>query len=120
MPAIPRDLNRIKQQLAAIQEIHARLTASGIHHWLFGGWAVDFYAGRVTRDHADIDLAVWHSDLEQLGMLLGADGWLREPEDGDGFVVYQREAVRAEFAFLDRDEAGIIYTPVEAGRGDWP
>jgi hypothetical protein len=27
-------------------------------YWLFGGWAVDFHAGRVTRDHADIDLAV--------------------------------------------------------------
>jgi hypothetical protein len=33
------------------------LAEHDIAYWLFGGWAVDFHAGQVTREHGDIDIA---------------------------------------------------------------
>ena len=30
---------------------------------LRGGWAVDLHAGAVTREHDDIDIAVWLDDV---------------------------------------------------------
>ncbi len=41
---------------------------------LCGGWAVDAWLGRVTRDHDDVDIAVFQDDLDALFEHL--DGWL--------------------------------------------
>jgi Aminoglycoside-2''-adenylyltransferase len=30
--------------------------------WLRGGWAMDFFLGRGTRDHHDIDWFAWATD----------------------------------------------------------
>jgi hypothetical protein len=46
------------EQLAALARIHELLDGQGIDYWLFGGWAVDFHAGLVTRAHDDLDIAV--------------------------------------------------------------
>jgi hypothetical protein len=40
---------------------------------LCGGWAVDAWLGRETRDHGDIDISVFESDLPELFEHLG--GW---------------------------------------------
>jgi hypothetical protein len=78
-------------QLAAIQEVHERLEAAGLPYWLFGGWAVDFYAGGATREHFDVDIAVWLDDVPQIRRLLEADGWLHAPEpDEDGGTGFER------------------------------
>ena len=45
-------------QLLSIAAIGDALESAGLDYWLFGGWAVDFHVGRVTRPHGDIDLAV--------------------------------------------------------------
>jgi hypothetical protein len=112
---------RAAAQLQTIGWLHTVLGKQGIDYWLFGGWAVDFHAGRVTRDHEDVDLAVWQSDLDHLRVLLEAHGWIHAPEPGeDGYTGYERGDLRVELAFLARDEAGTIYTPVTNGRGDWP
>jgi Aminoglycoside-2''-adenylyltransferase len=109
------------EQLAALARIHELLEERGIDYWLFGGWAVDFHAGSVTRPHDDLDLAVWLKDHERIAELLGADGWKHAPEPGeDGYTGYERGAVRLELAFLARDETGQMYTPVQKGRGTWP
>jgi aminoglycoside-2''-adenylyltransferase len=47
------------EQLAALARLHEQLERHGIEYWLFGGWAVDFHAGSVTRPHDDLDIAVW-------------------------------------------------------------
>jgi hypothetical protein len=36
-------------QLETIGWLHALFTEHGVDYWLFGGWAVDFHVGRVTR-----------------------------------------------------------------------
>jgi Aminoglycoside-2''-adenylyltransferase len=112
---------RASAQLETIGWLHTLLGEQGIDYWLFGGWAVDFHAGRVTRDHEDVDLAVWQSDLDLVSGLLEAHGWVHAPEPGeDGYTGYERGEVRVELAFLACDEAGTVYTPLRDGQGDWP
>ena len=90
-------------QLAALAGVHELLTRNGIEYWLFGGWAVDFYAGTVTRPHDDVDVAVWLADQERIAALLTREGWAHAPEPGeDGGTGYERQGVRLELTFLVR------------------
>jgi hypothetical protein len=92
----------------------------GIAYWLFGGWAVDFYAGSVTRAHDDVDIAVWLEDLPRIAKLLEEDGWRHAPlDDEDGGTGYERGSVRLELTYLVRDPDGGIFTPLRQGRGEW-
>jgi hypothetical protein len=66
---------------------HQLFSGQDIDYWLFGGWAVDFHAGRVTRAHEDVDVAVWHADLDRIRGLLEARGWVHAPDLGeDGYT----------------------------------
>jgi Aminoglycoside-2''-adenylyltransferase len=107
------------EQLVAIQEVHEGCDNSGIDYWLFGGWAVDFHLGTVTREHADFDVAIWLSDRRTLETFLRGAGW-RQSGAGEGYVEWDRGALHAEIAFLVRDEDGVVFTPVADGRADWP
>ena len=110
-----------EEQLAALARTHALLTEHGLDYWLFGGWAVDFHVGRISRPHDDLDIAVWASDYDRIASLLLADGWDHRPEQGeDGYTSYERDGVRLEVALLARDERGGIYTPLREGRASWP
>jgi hypothetical protein len=110
-----------RDHLVVIADLHERFEPAEIEYWLFGGWAVDFHAGRVTRDHSDIDVAVWQADAARVHSILEADGWRQVLEtDADGYTAYERRGVRVEVAFLARDEDGVVYTPLVDGRGDWP
>ena len=112
---------RAGEQLAALARLHQLLERHGIEYWLFGGWAVDFYAASVTRAHDDLDVAVWLEDHDRIAALLAEDGWKHAPEAGeDGYTGYERGAVRLELAFLARGENGHVYTPLREGRADWP
>src|SRR4051812_38518760 len=71
------------EQLAAIDSLHAALAAAAIDYWLFGGWAVDFWVGRTTRDHNDIDAAVWRRDYDKIRAALLAAGWQHTPLKDD-------------------------------------
>lgn len=107
--------------LEVIESIGAILEQKAIDYWLFGGWAVDFHAGHMTRDHADIDIAIWREDLHTVARLLVRDGWIHARDaEQDGYTTYTRDGVHVDLAFLARDEDGTIYTPLGSGRGDWP
>jgi Aminoglycoside-2''-adenylyltransferase len=112
---------RAATQLQSIGWLQALFAEQGIDYWLFGGWAVDFHVGRVTRDHGDVDVAVWQADLDRIRVLLEAQGRVHAGEPGeDGYTGYERRGIRLELAFLACDEAGTVYTPLLEGRGDWP
>jgi hypothetical protein len=101
-----------------LAQVHELLERHGIEYWLFGGWAVDFHAGSVTRPHDDLDIAVWLKDHSRIAALLAADGWKHAPEEGeDGYTGYERGPVRLELAFLARGEKDQVYTPLREGRG---
>jgi aminoglycoside-2''-adenylyltransferase len=109
------------RQLAALARVVEALDAAAIDYRLFGGWAVDFHAGRVTRIHADIDLAIWHADLTRITGLLEADGWRHAPEpDADGGTGYERDAVRLELTYLVREKDGAVYIPLRGRKAPWP
>jgi hypothetical protein len=87
---------------------------------LFGGWAVDFHAGSVTRPHDDLDMGGL-KDHNRIAALLAEDGWKHTPDkDEDGYTGYERGTVRFELAFLARGENGHVYTPLREGRVAWP
>src|SRR2546428_12391166 len=50
---------RTLAQLDIIREISNALTCARVDHWLFGGWAVDFAVGEMTRQHRDVDFVTW-------------------------------------------------------------
>jgi hypothetical protein len=109
------------EQLAALAQLHKLFERHCIDYWLFGGWAVDFHAGSVTRPHNDIDMAVWLNDHRRIAALLDAAGWQHAPEEGeDSYTGYERRIVRLELAFLARGDHGVTYTPLRAGRAAWP
>jgi len=95
------------------------LEEAAVDYWLFGGWAVDFYAGYVSRAHDDVDLAVWLDDLPHVAALLEADGWRHAAEaDEDGGTGYERDSVRLELTYLARDDDGV-YTPLRSAKPYW-
>jgi Aminoglycoside-2''-adenylyltransferase len=100
--------------------VSSLLEEAGIAYWLFGGWAVDFYAGSVTRAHDDVDLAVWMDDLPRIVELLRGDGWRHAPyADEDGGTGYERGGVRLELTYLVRDADGSVFIPLRRGRAEW-
>ncbi len=104
------------EQLAALASVIEALTDRGIDYWLFGGWAVDFYAGKVTRPHDDVDLAVWLKDHDHVAELLASGGWKHAPHpEEDGGTGYERGAVRLELTFLLRGD-GAVLIAFRAGR----
>lgn len=111
-----------EDQLAALAQIHARFERERIDYWLFGGWAVDFHAGTVTRPHDDLDVAVWLADRDRVDAAFKEDGWNRADAGGEemGYVVYRRGPVALEVAYLVRDPDGTVFTPAGGERGDWP
>lgn len=115
------EFRNVPEQLTALADLHSLLGNHDVAYWLFGGWAVDFHAGRVTREHADIDIAIWQVDSARVANLLEDAEWMHRPQPGeDGYTCYERRGIRLEVAFLARDELGNVYTPVQNGRGEWP
>jgi hypothetical protein len=117
---ISNALRAARQQLSALAQTHELFTRSGIDYWLFGGWAVDFHAGSITRVHDDIDVAVWLDDRDRVARLLKGEGWKYAPEpDEDGGAGYERDGVRLELTFLVPVGGGEVYIPLRAGRVLW-
>lgn len=107
------------RQLSALRRVDDVLGRAGIAYWLFGGWAVDFYAGSITRAHDDLDIAVWLDDLPCIGELLEASGWHHAPSlEDDGGTGYEQGDVRLELTYLVRDGDGI-FIPLLDGRAPW-
>lgn len=116
----PSDLVAARQ-LSALSSVDALLAQAKIAYWLFGGWAVDFHAGRITRPHDDVDIAVWHEDVPRISTLLADDGWAHAPDpDEDGGTGYERDGVRLELTYLVRASDGRIVTPLRGFEAAWP
>jgi dihydrofolate reductase len=108
-------------QLAALTAVDALLGDAGIAYWLFGGWAVDFHAGSITRQHDDIDIAVWLEDVPRIAELLTDAGWIHAPDvDEDGGTGFERADVRLELTYLVRRDDGSIVTPLRNFEAPWP
>ena len=69
------------RQLAALARVVDSFERSGIDYSLFGGWAVDFHAGRVTRDHDDIDVGT--QGTERCDAWIATSGMVRSPASSE-------------------------------------
>jgi len=108
-------------QLAAIAAVDALLTDAGVAYWLFGGWAVDFHAGSVTRSHDDVDIAVWLEDTPRIAEILTDAGWIHAPViDEDGGTGFEHDGVRLELTYLVRRDDRSIVTPLREFEARWP
>lgn len=104
--------------------LRAREIMAGYPHpWaLCGGWAVDLWLGSQTRDHTDLDITVFESDIADVfehfaGWSLRADdatnGANSEQWDGRALVMPAHIHARAEDGF----EVELIVNP--GARGEW-
>jgi hypothetical protein len=46
--------------------VRSLLSALTVPYWIAGGWAIDLAVGRVTRDHADVDIMLLERDEHAL------------------------------------------------------
>jgi hypothetical protein len=109
-----------RDQLALIAEIADALSEARVAWWLFGGWAMDFRAGRVTREHSDIEAFVWKSDAGSVRAALERRGFFAPPGGlyPEEAMTFLKDRYEVGFWYLVRDDAGRIVTP---GRwADWP
>lgn len=110
---VPTESHAAARQLEAIASLDVACRGAGIDYWLFGGWAVDFWVGRVTREHDDIDAAAWRRDFEAIKTALEIAGWLHTPVEGEVVGTrYTWQAAVVEFTFLETRDDGAIVIPL--------
>jgi hypothetical protein len=99
--------------LAAVASAAGALEGAGLEHWFFGGWAVDLWVGRVTRDHDDIDVMVWRSDESRVHEALTEAEWRHTPtpEDLVG-TVYARDGFELQLTFVVPGASGGPVVPL--------
>jgi hypothetical protein len=110
----------VDDQLEAIDSLSQTLDAAGIAFWLFGGWAVDFWVGDVTRPHDDIDVVAWQQDFDAIRSSLLAAGWEHTPTADDVVGTrYRSGTARVEFTFVDLGADGQVIVPLPTGPITW-
>lgn len=108
--------DRNEVQLALIEEIGRLLDEAAIRFWLRGGWALDFHLGRLTRQHADIDLVTWLRHRERVGHLLTSHGFSQVSGYRPPQLVLEKGGEEASFLFIAHHNGHIVVPGYEA----WP
>jgi hypothetical protein len=107
------------KQLQLLADIHQLLADTRVEHWLAGGWGIDFALGKITRQHMDIDFAIWKDDWQRVEDLLLKHAFDRQnsdfPEESGRILKVECEI---EFYLLQKTSNGEI---IIGGRwADWP
>jgi hypothetical protein len=103
LPEFPREVREVAEILGALPRPWA----------VAGGWALDLALGRVTRPHADVDVAVFRDD--QMALRAALPGWRFEVATG-GALVPWAPGVRLELPVHEvhaRPPAGEPHRPLE-------
>ncbi len=59
-----------EKQITLIGKVFKSFRLAKIDIFLYGGWAIDFLLGQVSRPHVDIDSLVWKKDKEKVSSLM--------------------------------------------------
>ena len=109
-----------EEQLKGLATLGDIMDRHGLDYWLFGGWAVDFWLGTITRAHDDVDLAVWRSDYEVIRRVLALAGWRYAPVDDEAIgASFRSGAVLAELTFVVSDDSRMMFIPFPDQPGLW-
>ena len=101
-----------EEQLKALAVLGDIMDRHGLDYWLFGGWAVDFWLGTVTRAHDDVDLAIWRDDYEVISGVLTLAGWRYAPVEDEAIgASFRSGAVLAELTFVISDHSRMMFIP---------
>jgi hypothetical protein len=92
-----------EQQLQAIADATQALGRADIPHWLYGGWAEDFYAGEIQRPHKDVDLVVWAHDAPEASAALEGSGFVAGTD-----ITLERNGVTIDLHRVETDLAGNL------------
>jgi hypothetical protein len=114
----PIDETRARRQLDVIATTTTDFDRAGIVHWLIGGWAVDFHLGRVSRNHSDVDFALWVSDRELATRVLTRRGFRPDhSRSSDGVELFVGSIEHVEITYIGLAADGSVVTP---GFELWP
>ncbi|MFC0597711.1 nucleotidyltransferase domain-containing protein [Streptomyces palmae] len=103
------DGRRARRQLDQIAEVLRLAGDLGIGLWLRGGWAMDFFLGEVTRDHADIDWFTWSDTAETLAGALLGHGYAPVPGPPPELQLdFAKDGLDSSFTLLTGDAAGQV------------
>ena len=109
---------RARRQLDVIATTTKDFVRAGIVHWLIGGWAVDFHLGRVSRNHSDIDVALWVTDRDLATRVLTRRGFrLDHSRSSDGVELFVDSVEHVEVTYIGLAADGSVVTP---GFEHWP
>ena len=103
----------VEMQLEAIARLDRALDREQIAYWVFGGWAVDFWVGRVTRPHGDIDVVAWRVDYDRVRDALIAEGFEHTPvQDEVVGTRYRWRSAEVEFTFVETTDGADVVIPI--------
>ena len=107
-----------ERQLQVIRQVTTLLQPVAIPHWLFGGWAIDFRLGEITRTHDDIEFFVWQRDAPQITSILTQHQYEQYLGGYDEeMTIFFKDAQKLEFDHLTHNAQGQVAV---AGRwADW-
>ena len=112
------DEARARRQLDVIATTTTDFVRAGIVHWLIGGWAVDFHLGRVSRNHSDVDVALWVTDRELAARVLTRRGFrLDHSRSSEGVELFVGPIEHVEVTYIGLAADGSVVTP---GFEHWP
>src|SRR5215212_7783878 len=99
------------EPLHVINDMTIALAEASIDHWLFGGWAIDFHLGRITRLHADIDLIIWSHERAGLSAVLQMHAFQSMASPTREHLYFEKAGQRIEVSFIEYNQLGEIITP---------
>lgn len=106
-----------------VVEVLDALEEAGLSVWVDGGWGVDALAGRVTRPHADLDLAIDRAELAEATRVLQELGWRHDATVEPGLparlVVRDQRGRQVDLHPLKFDDAGNGWQQLSDGGEDW-
>jgi hypothetical protein len=104
------DLNEAAQ-LEVISEITRLFQDRGIEHWLFGGWAVDFTLGAISRPHGDVDFVAWRSDALTIRDILTHHEYeeMPDPDAGKLHLKFSKQGQEIDVILVYPESDGQVY-----------
>ena len=104
-------------QLALLRELAQLLGRARVRFWLRSGWALEFHAGRIKRDHGDIDLVARIRQRSRIRKLLEENGYRVVRLADLASIHFSKRGQVITLAFIWTDRMARAVGP---GREFWP